>query len=175
MLNKSARRKPRFKLSVKRQTKPRKILEPRTVIVSFRLRKSEADLLSKNLKTGSMAGVRSLKQFCRKLAIDHAYGRTVYVQNVDREIDPDGRDLARKVMGIGPPDCQMDDTRFIQALESFLSRDENWQKLRFFMLQAGWPDHLVREYHEADSPNKRLRVAKTYLEQMVSEAKRKGN
>lgn len=73
----------------KPQAKLRKIREPRTVIVSFRLRKTEAKLLQQDLKGKPIAGVKSLKQFARKLVIDFAKGRLVYSNPTDRQIDSD--------------------------------------------------------------------------------------
>lgn len=164
MPKKTASRPP---LKLRRQAKPqahrREKREPRNVIISFRLRESEAKTLWADLKRFPIAGVKSLKQFSRKLTIDHARRRTVYVENIDRQIDPD----AREKLKIEPPNCIMSDKPFIQALLAFLITEENWRKLRLFMLQAGWPQPLIDRYNNADNDQERLMAAQECLKQML--------
>lgn len=109
------------------------------------------------------AGVKSLKQFSRKLTIDFARGRMVYIDPLDRKIDPYSRDIMDSL----PPNCEMSDRSFIQALAAFINVDENWRKLRFFMLLAGWPKETVDRYNEATSDQERLLVAQEFLKQML--------
>ena len=59
-------------LPVKIQAKRRAIKEPRTVVVSFRLRQSEVNLLLKRLRERPIEGVKSVKQYARMLAIGRA-------------------------------------------------------------------------------------------------------
>lgn len=147
---------------VKAQTKPRKIREARTVIVSFRLRQSEADMLKKELKQAPIAGVKSVKQYARKLTIDHALGRTAYIDPMDYKISPD----SRKDLLIVPPNCQIEDPQFRKALTDFLNTPENWRKLRLFMLLAGWPVNLLERYKVAETEQERLLLAQQVLQDM---------
>lgn len=85
--------RPRKKL----QTKPRKIREPRTVIVAFRLRKTEARTLGADLKGAPIAGVKSLKQFARKIVIDFSKKRLKYSNPADRQIDCDAAERLKEM------------------------------------------------------------------------------
>lgn len=147
---------------VKAQTKPRKIREARNVIVSFRLRQSEADMLKKELKQSPIAGVKSVKQYARKLTIDHALGRTAYIDPMDYRISPD----SRKDLLIVPPNCHLDDPDFRKALAGFLNTPENWRKLRLFMLLSGWPASAVERYKVAETEQERLLLAQQVLQDM---------
>lgn len=153
--------RPRFK--TKPQTKLAKKREPRTNIISFRLRDTEAKLLAADLKQHPVAGIKSLKQFARKLTIDYARERLVYVENIDRQIDPD----ARERLQIETPNCQMSDHRFLKALRGFLSVEENWRKLRLFMLRAGWPEDSTVAYNSSTSEQERLMIAQKVLTKML--------
>lgn len=148
----------------KTQAKPRKIREARTVIVSFRLRQSEADLLMKDLRTQPIAGVRSVKQYARKLTIDHAMRRTVYVDPLDYKIGPDSR---KDLVTIPPPSCQIDSPKFRKALTAFITTGENWRKLRHFMLLAGWPAEALSSYNNAETDQERLLIAQEVLTRMA--------
>jgi len=59
------------------------------VVVAFRLRRTEAKALSADLKQTPAAGVKSLKQFARKIVIDFSKSRLRYVNPADRTIDCD--------------------------------------------------------------------------------------
>lgn len=148
---------------VKAQTKPRKIREARTVIVSFRLRQSEADLLKKELKSSPIAEVKSVKQYARKLIIDHTLGRTTYIDPLDHKIGPD----SRKNLVLVPPNCTIDDLVFRKALVTFINTPENWRKLRLFLLLAGWPSDKVALYKGAETEQDRLLIAQDVLKNMV--------
>lgn len=88
----------------KKQTKPRKIREPRTVVVAFRLRRTEAKALSADLKETPAAGVKSLKQFARKIVIDFSKNRLRYTNPADRTIDCDAAErLAEMRAKMGAP------------------------------------------------------------------------
>lgn len=80
--------RPRKKL----QVKLRKVREPRTVVVAFRLRRTEVKALSADLKETPAAGVKSLKQFARKIVIDFSKNRLRYVDPKYRTIDPDAQE-----------------------------------------------------------------------------------
>lgn len=135
--------------------------EPRKVIISFRLKKSEANLLAEEMKIRRMAGIKSLKQFARKLTIDHALRRTVYVELADMMVAPDCRpeDALQ-------PNCHISDSRFRKVLTNFLNTPENWRKLRFFMLTAGWPKEDLHRYNKADNEQERLLIAQDVIEKM---------
>lgn len=147
---------------VKAQTKPRKIREARTVIVSFRLRQSEADMLKKELKSSPIAGVKSVKQYARKLTIDHALGRTTYVDPLDYKIGPD----SRKDLMVVPPNCRIEDLDFRQSLTGFISTPENWRRLRLFLLLAGWPEENLLRYQQAETEQEKLVIAQEVLKNM---------
>lgn len=151
------------RLKKKPQVKINKKREPRTNIVSFRLRDTEASLLAEDLKRHPAAGIKSLKQFARKLTIDYARDRLVYVEGIDRKIDPD----SRQRLHIDPPNCQMSDPQFIKALRKFLSAEENWRKLRLFMLRAGWPEQAREAYRAAETSEERLSIAQKLLAKML--------
>ncbi len=152
-----------MKTQKKQQVKQSKKREPRTNIVSFRLRDTEAQRLEQDLKDRPVVGIKSLKQFARKLTIDYAYDRLVYVRSVDRRLDPD----SRKGVKIDPPDCHLDDRKFVKTLRDFLSQEDNWRRLRLFMLQAGWPQNLVKAYRSTTNHQKRLRIAQKVLTNML--------
>ncbi len=134
------------------------------MIISFRLRKSEADALRLDMDANPSAGVKSFKQFSRKLTIDYARGRMVYVDPLDRKIDPYSRDSIDRP----PLNCVMSDAHFIRSLVSFLNVGENWRKLRFFMLLAGWPKPLVAWYNDpSSSDQERLMAAQEFLKLML--------
>lgn len=152
-----------MKTQKKQQVKHAKKREPRTNIVSFRLRDTEADRLALDLKNRPVVGIKSLKQFARKLTIDYAYDRLVYVRSVDRRLDPDSRNGVK----IDPPDCRIDDAKFVKTLRDFLGQNDNWRKLRLFMLQAGWPPNLVKAYRSTTDNQKRLRIAQQVLTNML--------
>jgi len=163
---KSTRRKSRklTKPLLGRQVKHREKREPRDVIISFRLRQSEADALRRDMDANPSAGVKSLQQFSRKLIIDYARGRTVYVDPLDRKIDPYSRDSIDRLL----PNCVMSDPHFIRSLAAFLNVVENWRKLRFFMLLAGWPKALVDLYNDpSSSDQERLMAAQEFLKSML--------
>jgi hypothetical protein len=154
-----------MKTQQKQQVKQPKKREPRTVIVSFRLRDTEAQRLEQDLRNRPVVGIKSLKQFARKLTIDYAYDRLVYVRNVDRRLDPD----SRKGVKIDPPNCRLDDARFVKTLRDFFNQEQNWHKLRLFMLQAGWPQNLVKAYRSTTNRQERLRIAQKVLTNMLTD------
>lgn len=149
--------------SRKRQVRPPKIREARSVVVSFRLRKTEADVLFQNLRDKPIANVDSVKQFARKLTLDYLHGRTVYVVAADRRVDPDVRRNLRV-----ETDCDLADKRFVKALMTFLSTAQNWCKLRYFMLRAGWPVELLERYSRATTDTQRLAAVQTMLKRMLT-------
>jgi hypothetical protein len=155
-----------MKKFVKQQAKPRKTREPRTVIVSFRLRKSEAQALKDEMSNQPMAGVKSLKQYARKLTLDHAAGRTVYIHPRDMDVDPGPRNLLPHTH----ENIDMRDPKFVKALSDFLSSEENWNRLRFFMLHFGWPMKFAKQFQKAMSGSERMRVARTLLKTMTNES-----
>jgi hypothetical protein len=150
--------------SSKQQVKTRKKREPRTSIISFRLRKTEAELLANDLERRPVIGIKSLKQFARKLTIDYARDRLVYVREVERRLDPEARNGVKK---IELPNCHLNDPRFIRSLRNFLREEENWHRLRLFMLMAGWPHKFVKVYRATKNKNKRLRIARKVLTSML--------
>jgi hypothetical protein len=131
--------------------------------VSFRLRETEANLLLKDMEHNPVKGCRSLKQFARKLSVDYALGRLVFIHPLDRAIGADQREY----LTVEPPNCQMSDKRFLKALRDFITVPENWHKLRLFMLRAGWPDKLKNEFRDADNDQERLLVAQRVLSEML--------
>lgn len=139
--------------------------EPRTHIVSFRLRASEAANLLEDLRKFPVSGIESLKQFARKLAVDYGLGRLVYVMPLDRAIDFDSRDYLPVEAA---PDCRMSNKIFLAALSSFIATPENWHKLRLFMLRAGWPSKLNAEFNRASNNRERLAVAQKFIAEMIS-------
>ena len=143
-------------------TRPKK-REPRTHIVSFRLRETEANLLLADMKKNPHAGFRSLKQFCRKISVDYALSRLIYIMPLDRMINFDSREY----LEVEPPNCQMSDKRFLKALRDFLTVPENWHKLRLFMLRAGWPEKLKAEFLDAENDQERLIAAQKVLTEML--------
>ena len=108
-----------------RQVRHREKREPRSIIISFRLRASESDSLKRDMEANPSAGVKSLKQFARKLCIDYARGRMVYIDLLDRKIDPYSRDNIDRLS----PNCAMSDRAFLRSLVTFLNVGENWRKL----------------------------------------------
>lgn len=86
-------KKSRKRLRKKPQMKLRQKREPRTVIISFRVRRSEFKQLKQMLKEHPVAGIKSVKQFARKLTIDHAMGRTVYNDAEATKVSPDVAEL----------------------------------------------------------------------------------
>jgi hypothetical protein len=156
---KSARRGFRGRKS---QVKPPKIKEPRTAIVSFRLRKTEADALMRDLRERPIAMVKSVKQFARKLTVDYVHGRLVYVVSADRQVDPDVAQNLRAA-----PDCQLLDRRFILALTDYLVNGDNWCRLRSFMIRAGWPREYIERYNQAATDAQRLGVMRGLLKRML--------
>jgi hypothetical protein len=130
--------------------------------VSFRLRETEADMLLQHLEKHPIAGFKSLKQFCRKLSVDYALERLIYINPIDCEINFDSREF----LPIEPPNCKMSDKKFIKALRDFITVPENWNKLRLFMLRAGWPEKLKNECRDADS-QERLLLAQRVLTEML--------
>lgn len=147
------KKKKQHKLVIKR--------EPRTRIISFRLREAETDLLEEDLKVSPVVGIKSLKQFARKLTIDYARQRLVYVRHVDRKFsEPES-------VKIEPPNCSMTDAKFVRELRKFIDDEENWRRLRFFMLMAGWPQRLAQAYRSTKDNRKRLRIAQQVLTNML--------
>jgi hypothetical protein len=153
------------RVASKLQAKPPKIREPRKVIVSFRLRTSEAELLRKDLNQRPIAGVKSVKQFARKLTIDYARGRTVYVNDVDRSIDPD----ARERLTLEAPNIDMEDTEFLAKLRDFIQVGDNWAKLRLLFLGVGWPSDMAAQYAAAMTPGDRLAWGKTAVSAVLKQ------
>lgn len=140
--------------------------ETRTTIVSFRLREAEAKLLQADFDNKPIAGLRSLKQLCRKLSVDYANGKVVYVDPEERRLSSDSREFAN----LAPPNCTMSNRRFLRALRDFLNVPENWQKLRFFMLRAGWPADLLAAHHQAVDEQERLLIAQKFLTRMLKKS-----
>lgn len=143
-------------------TRPKK-REPRTQIVSFRLRETEANALLQDMKRHTGTGFKSLKQFCRKLSVDYALERLIYISPLDRTINFDSREF----LHVEPPNCTMSDKKFIKALRDFITVPENWHKLRLFMLRAGWPDKLKAEFRDAENDQERLIAAQKVLTEML--------
>lgn len=144
-----------------RQARPKR--EPRSTIISFRLRDSEAALLQKDLEDNPASGVKSLKQLARMVTIDYSQGKLVYIDPFERRINPDER---RHVFCL-PPDCHMTDRSFIKALREFLRVEENWRKLRLFILRSGWPADLLEAHRQASTDQERLVVAQKALTRML--------
>jgi hypothetical protein len=146
--------------------KPKRKKEPRTVIVSFRLRATEARALHADLMAVPAAGVKSLKQYARKLTIDYARNRLVYVNPRDRLIDSDARDQ----LIVAPQNCLFTDRRarrFLGHLRSLLLDPMNWSKLRFFMLVTGWPEKHSSTYRKATTDHERAKVARAFIDEMI--------
>jgi hypothetical protein len=150
--------------SLKKQFKARKKREPRTSIISFRIRETEAQLLAVDLERRPVIGIKSLKQFARKLTIDYARDRLVYVREVERRLDPEARNGVKKIEA---PNCQLSDPRFIKSLRNFLRDEESWHRLRLFMLVTGWPPKFVKVYRATKNKKKRLRIARKVLTSML--------
>ena len=142
----------------------RKKRETRTTIVSFRLRDTEAQALSQDLRERPASGVSSLKQFTRKLCVDYALGKLVYVNPPERDVDSDVRE---HIDAIALPNCWLTDKKFIKALRDFLTSGENWSQLRFFMLRAGWPEDLLALHRETKTDQDRLLIAQQALTRML--------
>jgi hypothetical protein len=138
--------------------------DTRTVIVSFRLREEEAKLLQDEFKNTLPRGLKSLKQFARKLSVDYARQKLVYVDPAEREISDSARDYATTLI---PPNCEMSHRRFLRALRDFLNVPENWSKLRYFMLRAGWPQDLLEANNGTTDPQERLLIAQKVLTRML--------
>jgi hypothetical protein len=137
----------------------------RTTIISFRLRQHEAEQLEANLRKTPVSGIESLKQLARMVTVDYAAGRVVYVNPVERKTAPDTRATAN----IGAPECWINDKFFLRSLRRFLQINGNWQRLRFFMLRAGWPEDLL-QLHNATSDEDtdgRLRIALKFINRML--------
>lgn len=147
----------------KAQLKLRKIRQPRTEIVSFRLRKVEAALLKKDLKENPIAGVKSLEQFSRKLIVDYARGRTVYIDPIDRQIEPDAREKLNRPL----PDPNIQNHEFVNILLGYLQTEDQWNRLRFLMLQAGWPKNAIESYRKANNSMERMFVVSEVLREML--------
>jgi hypothetical protein len=152
----------RYRRLTRKPQRVRAKRETREVIISFRLRKSEAKMLVREMKTRPMADIKSLKQFARKLTLDHALRRTVYIDSTDMKIGPDSRQELNFSYN-----CRIPNPRFRKALIGYLNTPENWRKLRLFMLLAGWPEESVTRYSEADNEQERLLIAQEVLQDMV--------
>jgi hypothetical protein len=150
-------------LQNKRQVRHSSKREPRSIIISFRLRESEADLLRADLDANPSAGVKSLKQFARKLAVDYARGRMTFIDPLDRRIDACSRDALDRQ----PPFCILRDVRFIADLDRYLVTGERWRSLRFFMLGAGWPVDITERFNAAIDDDGRLCVVHEFLQKML--------
>ncbi len=150
-----------MKVKKKKQKRFVEKREPRTRIISFRLREAETELLEQDLKVSPVIGIKSLKQFARKLTIDYARQRLVYVRGVDRKFsEPDS-------VKTDPPNCALSDAHFVRELRKFINDEENWRRLRFFMLVAGWPQRLAHAYRSTKDNRKRLRIAQQVLTNML--------
>lgn len=104
-----------------------------------------------------------MSQFARKLSVDYALGKLVYVLPSDRDTDPDAKDCLPKEA----PNCHLQDAAFIKSLRNFLRTPENWNRLRLFMLRAGWPADLLEDSKQATGAQ-RLKIAKKFLTKMLS-------
>lgn len=58
------------------------------MIVSFRLDKATLSRIKTHLKDRPVLGIRSENQFMRKLAVDWANGRLVYLKKTDEVSNP---------------------------------------------------------------------------------------
>lgn len=156
---------PKFKKQAAlKQKGQRDKMQPRDVIVSFRLRSSEIEALGSDLETMPAAGVKSVRQYARKLVIDYARDRLVYVNPMDRLIDSDAREQAV----LAPPDCTIDNAQLASILLSLFRDHGNWNKLRFFMLGAGWPSRFEKAYREARNDHERAEAARAFLKHVIS-------
>lgn len=140
--------------------------ETRTVIVSFRLREEEAKLLQDEFKNTLPRGLKSLKQFARKLSVDYSKRKLVYVDPAEKKIS----DNARDYVPLDPPNCDMSNRRFLKALRDFITVPENWSKLRYFMLRAGWPQDLLEANDATTDPQERLMIAQKVLTRMLKKS-----
>ena len=150
-------------MSKRKLTRPR--WETRTEIVSFRLRATEAKMLADDLKAAPAAGVKSLKQYARKITIDFARGRLAYIDPRDRKVDSSVRES--KHMESAPSDCFIPDAIFLRRLWDLLHEPENWRKIRSFMLLLGLPTDLAKAFQEAESDQRRMEIARRFIDDMI--------
>lgn len=62
----------------------------------------------------------------------------------------------------------MSDAVFLRSLRSFITVPENWNKLRLFMLRAGWPEESLRDYRDASEPQEQLVAAQKPITHMLA-------
>lgn len=157
-----------------RQAQPKlKKREPRKVIISFRLRNTEVASLKADMRTHPSFSVVSLKQFCRKLVVDYIANLLIYATPKDRQ-SGGYRMVGNKIMPVDPATakaeitCDMADGDFLKALHRFLDDSEdNWKKLRAFMLGLGYPERQAKEFRDTLDDYERLQIAKQVLAKMI--------
>lgn len=130
----------------------------RSNICSFRLRDEEIKALNRDLRNHAIAGVKSTKQFCRKLAVDYAQGRLVYGDYYDRLHDPDVRAHIAAINPTPAYDPRIESTALVAALKNFLTSDDHYRRLRLFVLQFGWPEKAKLAFRAARSEKERMEV-----------------
>lgn len=60
---------------------------PRSKVVSFRLTEEQWEKLKAEFKRVSCQGMKTEQSLARKFVVDAAYGRTVYKNPADRQVD----------------------------------------------------------------------------------------
>ena len=155
-----------------RQAQKPKNHELRRIIVSFRLRNSEVAALKTDMEKHPSTGVSSLKQFCRKLVVDYIADLLVYVNPKNRQTGNfqivRGKLVPTDQKARASETCDMTDAAFLKALHRFLDDNEdNWKKLRAFMLGFGWPEHQAKEFRDTLDDYERLQLARKMLAKMI--------
>ena len=136
---------------------------PRTSIVSFRLREEESASIKRDLQQHPIPGIKSFKQFTRKLLLDYVQGKLVYINPYDKRADSGVRNLLNEP----EPHYGLKDAHFVEALSEFIKKPENWRDLKFFMTTYKWPEDISEDFHSATTSEKLLEIARGYLAQML--------
>jgi hypothetical protein len=121
------------------------------------MREGEATGIQAELQRRPIPGVKSFKQFSRKLLIDYAQGKLVYINPSDERNVPQASDASYRLK----------DATFIEALYAFLKKPENWRDLKFFMLMYGWPKEVSDAFTAAPTSEGRLDIVREYLNNML--------
>jgi hypothetical protein len=71
----------------------------RNVMISFRLRQDEIDLLIRDMRENPACGIKSVKQFARKITVDYVRKRLHYINPLDKMADADIRSIIQNEIG----------------------------------------------------------------------------
>lgn len=154
----------------KRQVRLKRVKKPRDqrkVIISFRLRSQEAELLQRDYDTIRGPGIGSLKRYARMLVVDYALGKLAYVNPELRQADPDVRQASRSFDEANKVPGPITDAEFLRQLSGFLSVPGNWIKLRLLLIGTGWPPRFQKQLKGAANNGVRAQITRKVIDHLL--------